>query len=280
MAQTEITRIEFFASGYCEAHNFFVTKSGGFSKTSFYAVWCLLDIPTIGYVMFDTGYSKHFEQATTAFPEKLYKWATPMFLKEEESAIEQLKKRNINHHQIKYIIVSHFHADHIAGLHDFPNAKIICTKEAFEQVQLLNGFSAVKKGIIHKLLPKDISSRILLIEDINTKYYIDAYGLEHMQVFNCEDFTLVRLNGHAKGMLGLLINNKDSKLFYACDAAWSKDAFDKNILPHFAVKLFFDSWNEFKKTITKIKHFEKENKETTILFTHCKKTLKYLSHEI
>lgn len=280
MAPNSELKIQLFASGYCEANDYIVNKSNFSIKTKFYAVWALIDFPNIGYVLFDTGYSEAFQLATKHFPERLYRWATPVSLKPSQSAKAILEKQQIKVEDIKYIIISHFHADHIAGLNDFPHSKFICSKDAYLETIDLQGIKAVSKGILHQLLPLDFKLRLSFIEELADTIIINKFGLTEFKLFGNSNCTFVSLPGHAKGMLGFIYKNETESFFYATDASWNYDTYSRGVLPHKIVKLFFDSWDDFIKTQHKIKMFENENKHFRILFTHCKKTLAYISNEI
>jgi glyoxylase-like metal-dependent hydrolase (beta-lactamase superfamily II) len=277
MAIESEIKTELFASGFCEAHEKVVNPKKGLKKLHFYAVWALIQVPDLGYIMFDTGYSNHFESATQNFPEILYRFATPVQLKHEEKAIEILSKKGIHHSEIKYIIISHFHADHIAGLKDFPEAKLICTKDAFYQTQNLKGISAVSKGIIHKLIPNDIKERIVFIEDLSSQT-INKFGITEYTWTQIPNFKLLLLPGHAKGMLGFY--DEGSNLLFATDAAWDEDCFNNGIMPLQVVRIFIDSWMDLKNTMEKLSRMKYDNSGMKIVFTHCPKTLQLISNEI
>lgn len=280
MVQESAISVALFASGYCEAHAYVVNKKDGFGKTSFYAVWALMNIPKVGYVLFDTGYNNNFQLATTPFPERLYRWITPVYINEAQTAKSILEKKHIQAEDIKYIVVSHFHADHIAGLRDFPNAQIICSRAAYKEVKTLQGIRAVCKGILHKLLPDDFDKRVLIIEEFADNIFVNDDGMTEFELFGTKILTFVLLPGHAKGMLGFICKSDTQKIFYATDASWSYHTYSEGILPHKIVKLFFDSWEDFIETQQKIKAFELNHNDYNVLFTHCKKTLAFISNEI
>jgi glyoxylase-like metal-dependent hydrolase (beta-lactamase superfamily II) len=280
MVQGANISLEFFSSGYCEAHASIANPINGKGKTRFYAVWALLNFPTIGYVLFDTGYSEDFQNATKSFPSILYRWATPVTIHNNDTALSILASRGIKAEQINYVIISHFHADHICGLRDFPNAKFICTKAAYEQVSNHHGFASVSRGILHGLIPSDLENRILFIEDIADHVYIDNFGLKTFKMFGTEEFRLILLPGHARGMLGFTYETTEKRIIYATDASWSYDTFLQIILPSKIVKLFFDSWHEYIETQQKLRAFQSKNPQFKVLFTHCPETLNHIENEI
>ena len=280
MAQTTTLKVQLFSSGYCVAHEKIVNPKSGKGKCKFYAVWALIHIPDLGYILFDTGYSDAFFEATKSFPERLYRWATPVYLNENETAKNILTKKDIPVDAIKYIILSHFHADHIAGVKDFPNAKIICSRASHQEVVSSKGFKAVSKGILHKLLPVDFEKRVMYIEDISDETTVNLYGLTEYSFLGIAGFKLILLPGHAKGMLGFIAHDDQKHILYASDASWSYDCYQQKILPKKIVKLFFDSWNDFIETQVKLRAYEKDNNGVDVLFTHCPKTLSYIKHAI
>ena len=76
-----------------------------------------------GPMLFDTGYSQRFFDATRQFPYRLYRHATPVTLREDELAINQLSTLNLRPSDITRIFISHFHADHISALLSQPAPK-------------------------------------------------------------------------------------------------------------------------------------------------------------
>ena len=77
-----------------------------------------------GAVLFDTGYSARFHSETRGFPGSLYAHMTPVHLEDAETAQSQLAAAGISASDVRHVVLSHFHADHIAGLRDFPAARV------------------------------------------------------------------------------------------------------------------------------------------------------------
>jgi glyoxylase-like metal-dependent hydrolase (beta-lactamase superfamily II) len=271
------TQVKYFASGYCEAHARIVNPKEKSGKTRFYAVWALINLPGTGNILFDTGYSDLFRKETSGWPECLYRMATPVTMRAEDSAVNLLKKEGIDSGDIAYVIISHFHADHMCAIRDFPNAKFICSEKAVLEISRRNGFDAVRRGMIKKFLPNDFFQRLIVLETISKKI-TDESGLDFYEFFDQTELRLVALPGHAAGMLGFYHTEGVQKTLYASDAAWHYKAFKKDILPMKIVKLFFDSWSDFEATHQKLKRYLNANPETKILFTHCPGTLKHIKN--
>lgn len=278
--ENEQIKIQFFASGYCFSNQRIVNPTKKRAHIKFYAVWALIKIPNVGYVMFDSGYSHHFHNETKKFPDRLYRWATPVFLEENETAVSLLAFHNIEPSEIKFIVISHFHGDHIAGLKDFPNAKLICTESALFEVQQKEGFAAVRKGILKGLLPKDFYARVSILEHCCDDSYTDEFGLLHYKLFNQSELEFVLLEGHARGQIGFIYKSENQHLVFATDAAWDYEAFENQIPPMKVVKIFIDSWRKLIDTQEKLRKYKVANPNAEMLFTHCPKTLSYLSNHV
>ena len=52
----------------------------------------------------------------------------------EETAIAQIKRLGYAPEEVKHIVLTHFHYDHVGGLPDFPQAKVHIYKDEYEAV--------------------------------------------------------------------------------------------------------------------------------------------------
>ena len=89
---------------------------------------------------------------------------TPVYFDPAESLAHQLREAGYAEGDIQALIVSHFHADHIAGLQDFSHLDFICSGEGWQQTRGLRGFAALKRAFIPGLIPADFESRLQFME--------------------------------------------------------------------------------------------------------------------
>jgi len=149
--------LEILKVGHCWHPEAMVFRNCSLKKMKFPAYIGLLKHPTKGLILFDTGYAKRFVDETKTFPEIAYRLATPMKLSCKEDLIQQLNMKGISQSDIKCVFISHFHADHISGLLDFPNAEYICSQIAYQEIMRLGRFRGVLKGYLKKLVPTDFA---------------------------------------------------------------------------------------------------------------------------
>jgi glyoxylase-like metal-dependent hydrolase (beta-lactamase superfamily II) len=259
--------LRIFQSGYCTAPAHIINPVDGKGRWRFYATWALLEHPSQGLILFDTGYAPRFRTVTQRLPFKMYGVMTPMSLEPHEPVIEQLRALGYQASDIKAIILSHFHADHIAGLLDFPWVKIICNAAGLQQALHLKSWKAVSAGLIPDLLPPDLAQRAESIPDAELGQ-LNAPISTFYDLFGDGSIRLVALPGHGRGQMGALLQTETGEVLLAADAAWNKNAFERNILPRPLVKLFFDDWSAYQKTFAELRQFAERHPEVKICFTH------------
>ena len=266
-------------AGYCTAHEWIALKGGSRKELVFPATYGLIHHPREGWMLFDTGYSRRFYAETATFPNKIYAWMTPVTVKEEEEAVAQVQRQGIDPGEIRHILISHFHGDHVGGLKDFPQAKMVCSQAAYEEAISLKGFQAVKKGVLPGLLPADLSERLMLIESSPFPKLIDPDLGEMVDLFGDASILIPMLPGHARGQIGALLNTDQGKVFLVADSCWLKQTYETGHLPSSMVKLFFDSWTEYKESLSRLRAYIVRNPETIIIPCHCEETRKRLMQE-
>ncbi|MFK8103290.1 MAG: MBL fold metallo-hydrolase [Saprospiraceae bacterium] len=265
------------SAGYCEAKQSHVLSGSANKVVKFRASYGHIEHPVHGHILFDTGYTRRFYSATKNFPLNIYAYLTKVFIRVEEEASTALSNIGIVPEEVRFIIVSHFHADHIGGLRDFPNARFICTKEAFVAVEHKKGFAALTRGYLSSLLPNDFRGRtdFLELEQATRK---DEHLGKLYDLFGDGSILICQLEGHAKGQIGALLETEIGKVFMISDAAWLKQNFQDFHLPSPMVRLFIDSWKNFIQSLKRIHAYHQSNPETIIIPCHCEETYEKLTN--
>lgn len=216
--QKIIEKITYYDCGYCVNNLKMVFKKQRSEKKVFPAGVFLLHHRKYGYILFDTGYSTKIYNL--GWKGRLYNLCNPTFVKEEDQINIQLEKDGIACEDIKYIILSHLHPDHIGCVKYFKNAKIIISENTFRSYKK----NRLRDLIFYPLLPEwfDTKLRILSNKKLRTEQnkYFSYYDL-----FKDHSLLLTQVEGHANGQLCCLINEK---IFLGADSSWGNDFVGKS----------------------------------------------------
>ncbi len=265
------TKLYLNHAGFCLAKEHHAISIGRKLEIKFHALWGIIQHPEKGYILYDTAYSEEFYGATKFFPNKIYALITKVKISKNEEISSQLASHGISPNEIHHVIITHFHADHICGLKDFPNATFYTSSTALNHTLNLSTFFAFSKGVLKTLLPNDLKERTIFI-DRDTKKMDDPIFGHKFDLFGDESIFVFELPGHAAGQIGIQLETQKRSYFLISDACWLKKSYEENILPNPIVRLFFDSWSDYKETLKKIHEFHKKNPTTLIVPTHCFET--------
>ncbi|OJJ19349.1 hypothetical protein BKI52_21290 [marine bacterium AO1-C] len=258
-------------AGHCLAKESEAIQGGRKQKIKFHALWGLIEHPEKGWILYDTGYTPRFYEATSSYPSKIYAQLVKTTIEEHNTVKAQLAAQGISHLDIRHIIITHFHSDHVGGLRDFPNAQFYASRKALDYTLSLSSMFAFSKGVLKELLPDDLAERTTLIDEICSKVIHPILG-EMYDLFEDGSLYLVPLPGHAAGQIGVLLETPKRPYFLIADACWLKKSYEEMVLPNPIVKLFFHSWSDFKASLHKIHRYHQAHPEACIVPTHCAET--------
>ena len=115
-----MAKITVFETGWCTHIGCIALKGAGLKVCKFPARAWLLEVGEKRW-LWDSGYSSWFEHYTQSGVFRLYRQVTPVHFEPQQALVRQLSAHGLAAKDIDAIILSHFHADHIAGLRDFPD---------------------------------------------------------------------------------------------------------------------------------------------------------------
>ena len=254
-------------TGYCLAWEHHVLQGGEHKRIACHSLAVLLRHPDYGWLLWDTGYAPRMLEVTKRLPYLFYRYATPLRLKPELAVIEQLTRWKLLSRDINRVIISHFHADHIAGLLDFPTAELIATRAAYEDIASRSGLRALSRAYIPDLLPPDFRERAKLLESFEGQS-LPAMGPTH-DLFGDGSLLLIRLPGHARGQIGLLAHTERGTILFAADGCWMRRSIRERRLPSRITHLFVDDPQAVRSTIYRWYDFARNCPDVLIVPSHC-----------
>ena len=216
-------RFELLRVGHCRHPECVAMRGGRWKSIEFPALVGLIEHPREGLMLYDTGYSRHFLEATRRCPECLYRTVTPVRLDPEEELHVQLVARGFSANDVSTVIISHFHADHIAGLRDFPSARFVAMRPEYSANRRRNRFGRVRRAFLVDLLPEDFESRVTWAERLPPIDLPPAWGAFRRGFDLIGDGSLVGIDlpGHTESQLGLGFAAEGAGgTFLVADACW------------------------------------------------------------
>jgi len=253
--------IRILKAGYCKHPQIMTIRDGRLRPIQYDSLSFILTHPVEGPIIFDTGYDPAFMQATRKFPERFYAMLTPVTLSHGEEITTQLRTRNIDPLEIKHIVLSHFHADHMSGLHAFKHAKIHCSKAGLSAACTGGNFSAVRQGVPQSQIP---DARIM---DLPSDFLPFTHATD---ILGDGSVLAVELPGHCPGHWGLAFREPSGAYhFLVADAAWSTDAIRRNMPPPILSTSFLGSTKRTRKTLSMLSQLHKRNPDMKLSPSHC-----------
>jgi glyoxylase-like metal-dependent hydrolase (beta-lactamase superfamily II) len=267
--------------GRCRHPEWVTLRGGRFRIIDFPALVALIVHPTAGPILYDTGYADHFAAATAPLPERLYRWLTPVHLPPEERLAAQLGRLGVRLEDVERVLISHLHADHVAGLRDLPRAGFLALQKdvailagkAGDSVRRLGrAWQALRCGILPALLPPDFQARLGLVDD-RPVVDLDAAWAPFERGYDLlGDRSLIGipLPGHSPAQLGVLLRTEDDRdVLLAADACWSARAWREQRLPSILARPLFADWGAYRKTLAGVRRIATRHPDLEIIPSHC-----------
>ncbi len=190
----------------------------------------LIDHPK-GLVVFDTGLNLD---------------TVPDFMKKDISSVpeqridRQMVRLGYRPEEVKYVILSHMHVDHVGGMVLFPHATFIVRKEELRMAWWPETYEGGYSFVDYK--------------DTRGYKYIQPRDEEEVDVFFDRSLILVDTRGHSRGHQSLIVDlPKSGRMVLAGDAVQVGENLTKGYLPGIC-------WNSEMavRSIEKLQHMERE----------------------
>ncbi|EAV43498.1 hypothetical protein SIAM614_02436 [Stappia aggregata IAM 12614] len=210
----------FANSAFVSAPERLAVRGGGRHPLRFKVRYGVYQQPTAGLVLIDTGYGPQVTEGPgRSLPLRLYARLLRPELVEEHQPVRVLERLNASTEDVAAIVLTHFHADHVAALTLFPKARIYAKAAVLARILARSRFANLRHGVFDELLPQDLTSRIVDIAQLPVRRA--PHGLvEGADLFGDGTLLAVDLPGHAEGHFGICFAGLPVPLLYAVDAQW------------------------------------------------------------
>jgi glyoxylase-like metal-dependent hydrolase (beta-lactamase superfamily II) len=270
-------RVRLLVAGNSRQSERFSRRRGGGGHVRFPATVALLQHEQHGAVLFDTGYADRYFTATTPLPQRLYRWLLPVELPAGHSASAQLAALGVRPTEVGTVVLSHLHADHLAGLGDFPAAGVVWAAATSlhgalpgRRPSFTTAVRTTRHGFLPELLPADVLSRLTPAEELPAADTgLPGFEAGH-DLFGDGSALLVPLPGHCPGHLGLwLPRTQGPPLFLVGDACWHREAFRSGDLPPERVLSMLSDAADYRATVDRLAGLARARPDILIVPSHC-----------
>lgn len=212
---------------------------------------CLLIETNHGIALVDTGLGLQDYAHPTWFTQ-FFRIVSYMPFDPNEAAVNQLPKFGYKPEDVKHIVLTHMHFDHIGRLADFPHAKVHVYRQEYE------AFIQRKGNLRAAYVPRHIAHKpdFVFYADTGEKWFdLDAI---HIRDFEPEMY-FIPLPYHSIGMCGIAIRTESGWHFHCADAAAD---FRRDDIPDWAIRLILGPH------MPRLRKFSSEHPEIQMTASH------------
>lgn len=222
----------------------FVLRGGAWRKVTLRVRCGLIDHPRLGPVLIDAGYGPRVMEGPRSLALRAYAAVLGPKLNPLENPLALLADHGFLPEDVKLVIVTHLHSDHVSYLRDLPEARFITDGQVA---------GLLRHGVFNELLPDDFAARCTSL---------GAYELRDLPFDLGQGFDLlgdgsalaVPLPGHAAGHFGVCFPG-DVPLLYAVDTQWMLAAVLEDRVPGLPITAIVADRVEMQESVDFVRRF-------------------------
>jgi len=209
----------------------------------------------LGPVLIDAGYAPRVVSGSQrSLPLRLYGAVLNPQISQAGHPDAALAQLGYNRRDVRHVILTHLHADHVGYLDLFDSAELHLTRQCCEILRKRPGLRGLRHGVFSELLPQFRENRANPFEAGILRTLPGDLG-EGRDVFGDGSCLSVSLPGHAAGHTGLYFPKLEVPMLYAVDAAWSREAILKSRSPGWPAHLVAQDRHAEAETCLRLRNF-------------------------
>lgn len=253
----------FFNSATLSVSERLLLRGGSGRMLPIQVLYGVYEHPMLGLTLIDTGYGPAVTEGDErSLALRLYARFLNIGLNDADAPDAVLRREGWNAGAVQTVILTHFHADHIGRLKEFPNARILADADAWAVLKDRSRLGQLHAGCFAELLPDDFEARMTGFEALPL--------VRHPLLGPCRDLTgagevlAVPLPGHALGHHGVLFSNLERPLLYAVDTQWLFQAVAEDRLPGYPARAIYSSDRQARESVERVRAFARAGGEVVL----------------
>lgn len=258
------------ARGSCRHPEAMTISGGSLCPVTFPALVGVIAHPERGIFLFDTGYDPAFLAATRPFPERMYRWATPVEIGREAEWQAWLAANGIAAGDLAGTVISHFHGDHVAGLRNLAHLPVFCARAGLDDLRQAGRLMRVRKGYLAACVPDDLDA--LFFEDAPEIALPSGFApfTSGRDILGDGSLIALPLPGHCPGHWGLALRTEEGRdVLLAADAVWSGVSIAQRRPPPRLTTALLGDTRGYRATLDLLHRAATGNRDLAILPSHC-----------
>ncbi len=258
------------ARGSCRHPEVMTISGGSLCPAQFPALVGVISHPERGIILFDTGYDPAFLTATQPFPERLYRWTTPVDIGPGAEWKAWLAAHDIAEGELAGTIVSHFHGDHVAGLKRLAHLPVWCARAGLDDLRRAGRIGRIRKGYLAECVPQELKTHYF--EDASEVPLSAAFApfTSGRDILGDGSLLAVELPGHCPGHWGLAFQTEDGRdVLLAADAVWTGKSISSCRPPPRITTALLGDTRRYRATLDLLCQASASNGDLAILPSHC-----------
>jgi glyoxylase-like metal-dependent hydrolase (beta-lactamase superfamily II) len=250
--------MKLFNSAHIDVFAGLVRRGAGLKIIRLSVRYGLIDLKERGLCLVDTGMGPEVTRGPRTAALRLYSSVLRPVLNANAAPEAMLRNMGATADDVRLVVVTHFHADHISSLRAFSRAGIIACGDATRRVLAMSSTAALHHGIFRELIPQDFEHRLLPLQGMRRLPTGTVLG-EGYDLFGGGAYLAVPLPGHAFGHFGIFWRDETGPVIYATDAAWTTEALLDDATPWISSAVVFDDRRAGRATQRLLREFRRED---------------------
>ncbi len=189
-----------------------VVQGGGSERLSL-PVWVyVFEHPTEGTVLIDAGFPRRTSVSTADYPGRQMAKLLSVTMEPGAAAVDRLPEAGLDPAEVRHIVLTHMHPDHVAGVEDFPAATLHVGPGEWE--------AAFRGGALGKPDTSPFEGRqgVQHVDFAGSGAYGPFEG--HRDLFGDGSVVVMQAGGHTPGHMAVMLNLKGGSWLFTGDCAW------------------------------------------------------------